>query len=173
MGKIGRPKGSLTKHRAIFNVQPKMKHLVAVWLKAGPGERLTRQSMAEAIGASPTTVGNWFHDPDFCEWFEKETNRHVSLQLTLVWQAMYDKAVGGNVPAAKLFVERFDKDYKPVVKTEADVTHLLPELSELEQDQLAAARQNFDRLVEGLNPELPAINQDGPPIESRLLQYTG
>lgn len=156
MGKIGRPVGSRTKHRTTFAVQQKMKHLVAVWLETEPDKRLTQQAMAEAVGVSTTTVGNWFHDPDFCEWFEKETNRHVSLQLTLVWQAVYDKAIGGYVPAAKLFVERFDKDYKPVVKTEGDVTHHLPELSEPERGRLEAARQNFDRLL-GVSKEIDYV----------------
>jgi len=116
-------------------------------VSAPPGSPLNKYAISKQAHISYVSVVNWHKDERFLNWLDLQRTRLAEEKLEAVWKAMYDKAVEGNVPAAKLFVERFDKDYKPIVKNETDVTHHLPELSEDQQGELERARDNFQKLL--------------------------
>ena len=128
-----------------FRPSAKQRAFWEALISSPPGANLSKAALAKRTNTSYSLILNWHKDERFLQWLDVQRSRVAEEKLDAVWKAMYDKAVEGNVPAARLFVERFDKDYKPVIKNETDVTHHLPELTDDQQGELERARLNFQQ----------------------------
>lgn len=62
-------------------------------------------------GINRQTYYLWYKNSDFKDWLVTETGKAIKEELREVWQAILKSAREGNVPAQKLFLERFDPEY--------------------------------------------------------------
>ena len=69
------------------------------------------------IGISYQGYYQWFQHVPFADWWLDNWSKHFALHLPTVYAQMMSKASGGttrgDVQAAKLIAERFDKGYVP------------------------------------------------------------
>ena len=115
-----------------FKPTAKMLAMLQAYMLLEPREVPTNVALAMAAGVHRCTVWEWQQNPTFREWWIGEVRKYTSSRVERIWGSMYQAAVGGDVSAAKLYIERFDPDYKPVKKTEQEVTHVLPELESMD-----------------------------------------
>jgi len=77
----------------------------------------TVTSLCKAVGVSRAAYYEWFHNVQFAHWWMENWTVHFALNLPRVYAIMMLKASGdsvaGDVAAAKLIAERFDKGYIP------------------------------------------------------------
>ena len=67
------------------------------------------RDIAESIGCSSQLVSRTMRDPLVCGWVSRHLDHQVNQRLGLVGVAMLNRALNGNVPAAKLLLERYGK----------------------------------------------------------------
>lgn len=67
------------------------------------------QDIAEEVGCAPSTISKLLSDPVVCAWISRRVHENIGHRLGLVDAAMFNSALHGNVPAAKLMYERYDK----------------------------------------------------------------
>ena len=120
------------------------------WQPSGAQERLlyvfwdydyqipiTRACTEARIGRQ--TYSDWTHDPRFNRWWAEHIERFFAMNLDRVYAAMLKAAigdgVGGSNHARRLYLQRFDPDYRPRRKAEAQHTVSFEEgLAELLSD---------------------------------------
>jgi hypothetical protein len=91
-----------------------MKRALAVW--RADGYRKPTTELCAAAGVARRTWYNWFDSPDFRAWWENERDKYMAREITRVYGHLLDQALHdapGNVRAAKLLLERFDRQYRP------------------------------------------------------------
>jgi len=82
---------------------------------------LSHCEILRALGYSVQLWYQWQHKPGFKPWLQKVVSDSMSgIRLTEVYNAIYRRACDNSPQDAKLFLERFDKDYKPTNKTELE-----------------------------------------------------
>ncbi len=87
----------------------------------------------------------------FIEWLSNQLAKYRSSKLEKVWHRVYQRAMGDSDTAAKLYVERWDGNYRPTTKT--DNTHRIAGLkSDLPTDKAKSARFRVRELA-GLEKE--------------------
>lgn len=70
-----------------------------------------------SFGNSKQNWYNWHKKEGFAEWWNKATEDfHANIGLAGVYNAIYRRAKGNSPADAKLYLERFDKEYKPGTK---------------------------------------------------------
>jgi len=67
------------------------------------------KAVAESVEVSAPTVSKRLRDPVRAAWISRELTHAVRQTIGLVHASMLARALGGNVPAARLLMERFDK----------------------------------------------------------------
>ena len=74
-------------------------------------------NLCKEVGISKQAYYQWFNTPAFSSWWLDNWTQHFATHLPDVYATILDKARGesdrGDVSAAKLIVERFDKGYVP------------------------------------------------------------
>lgn len=99
------------------------------------------QEIAAEVGVSPPTVSTRLKDPVACAWISRAVHQSIQHRLGLVDAAMMQRAVTGNVQAARLLYDRF---HQMVHRSEAvvhNVNHFDPsQLSDKELQQLVDAQ---------------------------------
>lgn len=109
------------------------------------GGTVRRIDIAEQLGVAPETVGMYLADPVACAWVMRQISNTIGDRLALVDAAMYSRALGGDVAAAKLIFER----YAPAVQTHRHLLQVggndeLSKLSDAELMRLAASKKVID-----------------------------
>lgn len=67
------------------------------------------REIGEAIDVSAATVSKQMKDPLVCAWVSRHLNNQVATRLGLIDVSMLNRAINGNVAAAKLLFERYGK----------------------------------------------------------------
>ena len=97
--------------------------------------------LLEDLGAERTGWYRWRDSAAFVQWLTVTVQEWLgSVGLANVQKAIYRRAVRDSSADAKLFLERFDSDYKPTTKQEIDVqAHQLnrPDAIERSQQRIA------------------------------------
>lgn len=57
----------------------------------------------------PDTISKCLRDPTTCAWVSRQVHQAIGLRLGLVDMAMLERAIAGNVAAAKLLYQRYDE----------------------------------------------------------------
>lgn len=83
------------------------------------GEHILPYKILKGLGSSDKNWYNWLRKEGFIQWWDKGVgDYHVSIGLSRVHIAIYRRALGTSPQDAKLYLERFDKDYKPATAKE-------------------------------------------------------
>ena len=111
-------------------------------------------------GLSPTRLltklgycrNNWYvwqgRDPAFIEWFDSVVHSALpSDALRNVHRAMYSEALKGTAQDRKLFLQRFDKGYKP--KSSSDSTHTFKGFIPPDDVGVARSKERQKRFLAG------------------------
>jgi hypothetical protein len=129
------------------------------WLLVPPADRwpASQQKYCDEYGVDPTTVRRWQKKPAFVkEWERRVEELQGSPERTQrLYDALYEKAIGGDVRAAKLYLEATHR-LTPAVPVSSQAAKNMAELSDDELDQLIgqlAEREKRSRQ----NPQLKAI----------------
>ncbi len=134
-----------------FKPTPKMEALLQAYCLLEPDEVATNVLLGMRAGVDPTTIWRWQSKAEFegfQDWWDGEIRTLTSARLDRIWGAMYRAGSKGDTSAARLYAERFDKDYKPTTKQE--VEHKLPTLKDNGlKDRIATSRANYERLQAG------------------------
>jgi hypothetical protein len=78
--------------------------------------------IAEAAGLARSTAYGILADPAACSWLSSRLSGRVASRLGLVHARLFHLAMTSRSPAAiRLFLERFDPDYKPAAEEIARV----------------------------------------------------
>jgi hypothetical protein len=67
--------------------------------------------LAEAAGVSRVSLWRWHQRVEFENWLDLEERAATLGALTAVHQAVYRRAMDGDLRAARLFLQRFDPDW--------------------------------------------------------------
>jgi len=134
---------------AIGNTVPKDladdgKYQLFVELLCDPNEvERTNEQVAELIGISTTTIYRWKKRVDW-EYIKAERRKRFAARITQVDDAMFKKAIKGDVSAADLLYQRFDA-WTPTTKnltehsvSDAEVDEALNALIERKRSAVAA-----------------------------------
>ena len=116
-----------------------------------------------SLGSSKQNWYNWQKKEGFTQWWKKAcSDFHANIGLVNVHNAIYRRALSNSPQDAKIYVERFDDEYKPTIKTE----HGLDEPgSRAVLDAIARSRA---RAVQGrVIDDSPAQGKAGPNTEPR------
>ena len=65
-------------------------------------------ALARAAGVHRATVHRWHQKLEFREWLDRELRAITREDVQNAWQSVLERALEGRVPAAKLFLARFD-----------------------------------------------------------------
>ena len=71
--------------------------------------RVTNKELAKTVGVSETTMGAWRKNPEFIEACYDRFREIAGTRLMTVMDAMFTEAEEGNVPAARLILEHYNK----------------------------------------------------------------
>lgn len=84
-------------------------------------EGLSPNQILKGLGHSEQLWYQWKKKPHFQAWLQRVcTEFFGTIALSNVHRAIYLRALGNSPPDAKMFLERFDKAYRPTSKTEID-----------------------------------------------------
>ena len=85
-------------------------------------ERLGTVSPTDILASLGRDKSNWYHwikKPEFMTWWNQAVEEYFSGHgLNEVHQAIFKRAITNSPTDAKMFLERFDKDYKPATAQE-------------------------------------------------------
>ncbi|KKL87202.1 hypothetical protein LCGC14_1937070 [marine sediment metagenome] len=73
--------------------------------------RATLKEIAHTAEVDPATVRRWKAQGGFRVWLGKVATELTGTAVARVWRAMLDRALDGDVRAAKMVFERFDPDF--------------------------------------------------------------
>jgi len=83
------------------------------------GEQANPLSLLDALGKAKTNWYGWLKKGGFIEWWNQAVGEFFSGHgLSEVHASVFRNALGNSPADRKLFMERFDKEYKPVSKYE-------------------------------------------------------
>ena len=83
------------------------------------GQQVEAISLLDAMGKAKTNWYNWLKKEGFIQWWNRAIEQYFSgYGICEVHAAIYRNALGNSAQDRKLYLERFDKDYKPTSKTE-------------------------------------------------------
>ena len=119
---------------------------LSAFMTLAPTERPTNVLLAMKVGISQQALYKWFRKVEFMAWFDRQIEKHLNADLARVWASMRGQAIGGDCTAAKLFVERFDGDYKPTSKQELDIA-TIPRLHTGNGQRLNHAKNRLSELT--------------------------
>jgi len=89
----------------VFTPTPAMRRYAAACARAAVPAR--DDARCESAGVAATSLARWRRDPRFLAWFDKEIERRLGAGAWEVWTVVHRLALGGNLTAAKLFLDRF------------------------------------------------------------------
>jgi hypothetical protein len=99
---------------------------------------------------------NWHGNPEFGRWWQDQAEGHFRLQLHRVQAATFAHALGGgprgSAQSAKLYLERFDKNYCPASRQHQEHSGSIGvalDMSGMEPDEI-------ERLAHAVNDDPPA-----------------
>lgn len=86
-------------------------------------EPISRRQAVEATGHHPTLLYQWLKKPGFKQWWTQAVDKKIeTLHLADVKKALLYSAIKRyDTAAAKILLERYDQQYKPITKQELDV----------------------------------------------------
>jgi hypothetical protein len=67
------------------------------------------KDVAEQTGIGAPTVGKICQDPVFCAWMWKNVSRALNQRLGQVLSVVFQRAIGGDMAAAKLILQHWGK----------------------------------------------------------------
>jgi len=73
---------------------------------------ITYKEIAESTGNCPAMISQALKDPIACAWASQTTHKLIGTRLGQIDAAMHRRAVGGDVPAAKLMYDRYDHSFQ-------------------------------------------------------------
>lgn len=98
-----------------------------------------------SLGSSKQNYYNWLKKEGYTEWWDKAVaDFHSNIGLAGVYNAIYRRAKGNSPTDAKLYLERFDKDYRPATVREHKIEPLKPPAEP--QERLAWLQDQIDAL---------------------------
>lgn len=104
------------------------------------------KTIAEELGIQQKNFSLWRHNPDYCRWYNSFFNDMASSRLLPnLYKALYNRAVVQDTAAAKILVERFDKDYKPQTSQTLQVDNFKPAEN---------ARQNSQERIKAIKAQI-------------------
>ncbi len=147
--------------------------VICAYLEAGQqGKVVTPRDILIQNGHSPANWYNWQKVPHFADWWlHAQAEWHTRIGLAQVHRAMYINATGNSAMDRKLFLERFDADYKPQTRQEHgfDLGAMPPEEKER---SVAASRARAAKFVESrertTSPDEDTAQTESDPSEANL-----
>jgi len=131
-----------------FRPTKAMVRFLRAWANLPPSQPVTNLALALEAKVHVRTVYSWLRKDQFVAWWAEQSDKLVSSDLSKVWRAVLLAACRGDTGAAKLYVERFDRNYKPVRKSEHEHTHKLPVLED-NNIRVQGAINRFEELRRG------------------------
>ena len=129
------------------------------WLITPPADRwpASQQKYCDHYGVDPTTVRRWQKKPTFIkEWERRVEELQGSPERTQrLYDALYEKAVDGDVRAAKLYLEATHRLTPPPAVANVGAK-AMNDLSDAELDELIAKMAEREKHARA-NPQLRAI----------------
>lgn len=81
----------------------------------------------DSLKASKQNWYNWQRKEGFIEWWTQAIQKyHTTTGLSHVYGAVYRRATASSPQDAKMYLERFDKDYKPATAQEHTFPGVVP-----------------------------------------------
>lgn len=114
----------------------------------GIAEHLTG---AYETAISARAVGELFRDPVVCAWISEQINGAISSRLGMIDAAMLNRALTGNVNAAKLLYERYGKLQKRAISLNVDLPF---DPSQLSAEQLRKLADQSERNLGGATEDV-------------------
>jgi hypothetical protein len=96
------------------------------------------------LEAKPATISKYMEDPVVVGWIGREIQQHIEKRLFLVSASMFQRAIAGDVSAAKLILERFGQ----LVHRSESIVHKGMDLQRLSDEELDRALQDHGIQVE-------------------------
>lgn len=103
------------------------KFAIAMCQAFNSGLDVSYPALCKAVKIDQTLYYKWKQVPGFIQWLQAVQNSFLKSEgLPRVYNAVLKRACGNSPQDAKMFLERFDKDYKPVTGQEHTVTGMRP-----------------------------------------------
>lgn len=131
-----------------------MIRFIQVWGNIETDLTPTKTLLARRTGVTTTTLTSWLMDVGFQAWFQSFLYKVVKSDLDRIWLRIKVKALKGDLGCARLFIERFDREFKPVTRQEKAVAIIqltAEDRSQIKARAKALARQVSTRDVEVIN----------------------
>lgn len=95
------------------------------------GGALNGQTLARALGISAPAVSARLKDPVRCAWLSRELSSQIKNSIGLIQASLLERALNGNVSAARLLLERYDDIGKSQVNKHLHLHGSLGDISNL------------------------------------------
>lgn len=138
-----------------------------------PDTRKSVEKRLKDAGLDYSQWRNWMKDPKFRKTVDQLSEKYLNENMVLAHRALVDKAVGGNVPALRLFYEvsgRYSQNNQEQSNLVQIIQMLLEVLTRRVSDPviLRDINQDFSAILEGRIPEgigtIPANYVEGETI---------
>lgn len=98
----------------IGDFKPLKNQVAYALLRFEYGNTKTDDAICKEIGIHPSNVSQWKNNPAYNIWYKAFFDQHFATQkLPKLYEALYGRACAQDTAAAKIIIERYDKQYKP------------------------------------------------------------
>ena len=102
-----------------FQPTPVMQKFVIAYISDKEG--LSPNQILKSLGHSEQLWYQWKAKPQFLPWLQRVANDYLGTVVLIdVHKAVYREAIRNSAQDRKLYLERFDADYKPASKLDID-----------------------------------------------------
>ncbi len=126
--------------------------------------------MAKSLEMDDHTFRKWFDGPAFVSWWNEQTEKYMARQIPRIMSAMIDEATGkkksgrSGAAAARLILDRYDKQFIPKSQTEINVKGRI---------DVEHSSKQFDQLCDEITRRHAALPASERPAETRILPRPG
>lgn len=119
----------------------------------------TQDELCTRAGVSRATLSRALNTPTVLSWIIAQSSRLVEARTGAIHARLFEKATSGNVAAMRLYLERFDPEYKKQKVMEKGGTHLHTNfITEMSDRELPLFIQRKIRQLTGGDGTPPALD---------------
>lgn len=145
----GRPRKTVDFTMSDFKPTPLMLEFAQKYIaEIDDGNDISPTKVLEAMGKSKQNWYYWLKRAGFIKWFlNYQQNFYKTFGLANVHNSIYTHAIKDSPPDRKLYVERFDKEYKPKTEQQIAFVGTRPE-DGLTDDEIERQSEEYRKQIE-------------------------
>lgn len=99
----------------------------------------TKEKLCKQLNLNPTTIWTWQQDDNYNKWFHEQVVNAMTRSLPKIYRGMESRAMKKYLDA-KLYLKRFDKDFRDKIELKAEydirLSEKLKKMSDEELDKI-------------------------------------